>query len=1185
VKPFLTIICSLVALAAVVHDAAAQDTGIVSGTIVDGSDQVLPGATVTLVNEATGDRRATVANGRGDFAFRGIQPGTFTVLVDLSGFRPYARRNNVLNASSTLSLGHLALDLGVLSETVSVTAEGTTIERTNSDYSALLTDTQIAQIQTKGRDVVSLLRLLPGVHYEDDVEALGDSFGSTLPNISGNRKGWNQVTVDGLNGNELSGTSRMNSTINLDAIAEVKVLLNTYKAEFGHSGGANIQIVSKSGSSGYRGGAYYYARREAWNANAWENNRAGVEKPKYHIDTPGFTLGGPVRVPRLYDQGDDKKLFFFYSFEGPQVQKPGPLRLYRMPTALERKGDFSQTFDTNGRLISIKDPLSALPCSPVTGGAGCFPGNVIPPDRLDPNALALLNLLPLPNAIGLSPNYNFRRQETSENPRFNHVLRIDGRPSNTNTIWASVRTFRSGQYGSEITAAPARWGFFNGSYISGDRAINGGWNHVFASNGVNELQAGIRRAYESFGVKDGSDWSRLRRSDVGYALPQFSPQLNTLGIIPKITFGVGTTGVTSPDFTWDDRIGSTAYDWLTSIRESVTIARGRHSLKAGGHFEFMVNKEARGGAWAGQFTFSNSSTNPLNTNFGFSNAVLGVYSQYTETDKYRSTGNRQWWSEWYGQDTWQASARITFDYGLRFLFYSPYWRPDGQVANFDPSRYDPSKAPRIYMPAIVDGVKVAYDPITRQSTNVTYVGTYVPGTGDEANGMIKETDPGVPPGFRKVLPPQIEPRIGFTWDLSGSGRAIAHASAGVFHNARLGGGSLGNLASNPPFIHNPIIFNNMMSTTFAPGVTLANRPVAINALDMAYKTPTSYNWSFGIRREMGWGTAVDATYAGYVGRHMEMSYDLNAVPDGARLLDLHPENHDPTGSPAAVLSADFLRPYSGFQNIRVRGNFGDADYQSLQVQVNRRYIRGLQFGAAYTLQRSRGLADEDPGNVSIAFNRPRSFFYSELGQSNRHNLVINYSWQLPGAGRFVRSAPGRLLLDGWQISGENAFVSGDWNQVVLATSDNFDFTGGDGGTGGCLQGSGDCTRIVRPVVIGDPMAGGGDPLTGFFNTAAFARPSGVGDYGNAPRNVVRQPGIRNWNLSLFKNFNAAGHRTFQYRVEAYNLLNSVQFKDIDRTARFDPAGNQINPNFGAGVAISNPTRAPRVLQMSLRFSF
>jgi len=1157
------------------RDVAAQDTGLVSGTVVDESGQVLPGASVTLLDEATGATRTGVSNGRGEFAFRAVQPGAYTILVEIPGFRKFERRNNIVNASGEVALGFVKLALGGITETVSVIAQGAAIETTNSDYSALLTDTQIAQIQTKGRDVVSLLRLLPGVHYENDIEAIGDSFGSQLPNISGQRRAWNQVTVDGLNGNELSGASRMNSSINLDAIAEVKVLLNTYKAEFGHSGGANIQIVSKSGGSSYRGTSYYYARREAWNATPWENNRAGVDKPKYHIDTPGFSLGGPVT----------KTLFFFYSVEAPFVQKPGPLRVYRMPTALERAGDFSQTFDTNGRLIFIKDPLSPLPCAATTGGSGCFPGNVIPPSRLDPNALRLLNMLPLPNAIGTSPSANFRRQETSQNPRVNHVLRFDARPSGRNSLWTSIRTFSSSQYGSEITAAPARWGFFNGSYISGDRSLNGGWNHVFRSNGVNEFQAGVRRAFERFGVKDESDWSRLRRFDVGYALPQFSPQLNTLGLIPKVTFGVGTTGVSSPDFTWDDRIGATAYDWLTSARESFTVTHGRHTVKAGGHFEFMQNNEARGGTWMGQITFSNSSTNPLNTNFGFANAVLGVYSQYTETDTYRRTVNRQWWTEWYGQDTWQVRPRLTVDYGVRFLMYTPYWRPDGHIANFDPAKFDPAKSPRIYMPAFVDGIKVAYDPLTGRSANVTYVGTYVPGTGDEANGMVKETDPGVSPGFRQTLAPQIEPRVGATWDPAGTGRTIVHVSAGIFHNARLGGGSLGNLASNPPFIHNPIIYNNTLATTFVPGATLSNRPVTVNALEFSYETPVSYNWSAGVRREIGWGTSVDVTYAGYLSRHMEMAHDINAVPDGSRLLDLHPENHDPTGSATAVLSADFLRPYRGYQNIRVRGNFGDADYQSLQVQVNRRYIRGLQFGAAYTLQRARGLADDDPGNVSIALNRPRTFFYDELGQSNRHNLTINYSWELPRASKLWKHPAAHILLDGWQLSGENAFVTGDWNQVVLATADNFDFTGGDGGTGGCLQGSGDCTRIVRPVVVADPMAGGGSPLTGLFNVAAFQRPSGVGDYGNAPRNVVRQPGVRNWNLSFFKNVAAGGRRSFQYRFEAYNVLNAVQFQDVDRTARFDAAGNQINPNFGTAIGISNPTRAPRVIQMSLRFSF
>jgi hypothetical protein len=1169
--------------------ARAQDTGTISGTVVDSSDQVLPGATITLVDEATSATRTLTSNERGEFAFRALVPGSYTVVAELQGFRKYERRANVLNASSRLELGNVKLDIGTISEVVSVVAQGTVVETRSSDYSGLLTASQIAQIQTKGRDVVNLLRLLPGVHYENDIDAMGDSFGSQIPNIGGQRRTWNQVTVDGLNGNELSGTSRMNSSINLDAIAEVKVLLNTYKAEFGHSAGANIEIVSKSGSSTYHGSGYWYGRRDAWNATPWENERNNLPKPKLKIDTPGFNIGGPVVIPKLLDQKGDKKLFFFYSMEAPQVQKPGPVRLYRMPTALERRGDFSQTVDANGRLMFIKDPLSSGACNVTTGGPGCFPGNVIPADRLDQNALALLDMLPLPNVPLTGPGSgalsNFTRQETPDNPRMNNLLRIDGRPSGSNSYWFSYRQFSSNQFGSEITAGPAKWGFFNGNYVSGDSGINGGWNHVFKSAAVNELGAGIRRATEGFGVQDDSDFARFQRSAVGFTSAQFHPELNPQGLLPFVRFGLNTTGIDTPDFTYDSRIGSTAYDWLASVRDNITWTHDRHTFKAGGHFEYMQNNEARGGNWAGDITFSNNTSNPLNTNFAFSNAALGVFSQYTETDKFRETQNRQWWSEWYLQDTWQTTPRITFDYGARFLWYSPFTRPDGQVANFDPSKYDAAKAPRLYQPAIVNGTRVALDPVTGQSLNAIFIGAFVPGTGDEANGMVKETDPGVPGGFRSVLAPQIEPRLGFTWDITGAGTTVLHSSAGYFHQARLGGGSLGNLAGNPPFIHNPIVYYNTLSNLFAPGVTLANRPATVEALETAAKTPNSINWSIGLRREIGWGTAVDATYSGYTSQLMEMYYDLNGVPDGARFTDLFPANRDPTApataSPtAAALPAEFLRPYRGYQNIRTRGNFADADYQSLQVQVNRRYIRGVQFGAAYTLQRSRGTADEDPGNLSYAYNRPNDFFYSEVIQSNRNSLILNYSWDIPGR----HSGIARALLDGWQVSGENDFVSGDWANIAMTTTDNFDFTGGEAGNGACLAGAEPCLHLVRPVLVGDPTAGGGDPLTGFFNTAAFARPA-RGDYGNTPRNVVQKPGLINTNFAIFKNVGFGGSKAAQFRAEIYNLFNQVEFQDIDRTARFDANGAQINPNFGTAIGISSPTRPPRVVQLSVRFNF
>jgi hypothetical protein len=1173
------IVIALIAALLVSVPAAGQNTGSLSGTIVDNSGQVVPGATITLINERTADARTMPSGARGEFAFHAVPPGSYTVKVELTGFRSLETRNNVLNANGQLDLGQLKLDVGTLTELVTVVSEGSVVETKNSDYSGLLTSNQISQIQTKGRDVMSLLRLLPGVRYENDIEAMGDSFGSNVPNIGGQRRAWNQVTVDGLNGNELSGTARFSSAINLDAIAEVKVLLNTYKAEFGRTGGANVQIVSKSGSTNYRGSGYWYGRRDAWNATPWENNRTAVAKPKLHIDTPGFNLGGPLKIPGLFNEEGEKRWFFFYSLEAPQVQRPGQLRLYRMPTELERRGDFSQTRTAAGALIFIKDPANSAACSATTGGAGCFPNNVIPSNRIDSNTLRLLNSLPMPNRLdhNATANWNFTRQETADNPRWNNLLRIDSRPSSNDSFWGVLRTFNSNQYGSEITAGPAKWGFFDGSYLFSDSSVNGGWNRVFGSSKVNEFQIGIRRQTEGFQTHAENDWSKVRRSDIGWTVPQYFPEVNTLDVMPRVTFGLGGTGIDSPDFTFDQRLGETAQDWLFSLRDNFSWAQGTHTFKAGGYYEFMKNNEARGGAWMGEFTFNNNTNNPLNTNHAYANALLGVFGNYQETATPGSTRNRAWMSEWYVQDTWQANARLTMDFGARFLWYAPYVRADDRVSNFDPDRFDPARAPRLYQPALINGTRVAFDAPTNTVLPTVYIGAYVPGTGDQTNGLVNAGD-GVSRGFRERLAPQIEPRVGITWDLTGEGTTVVHASAGMFHNARLGGGSFGNLR-NPPFFVTPALPNASIATMFAPGISLVSRPPNINAITWDYESPSSRNWSIGIRRDIGWGTVVDATYTGSQGRDLEGQFDLNGVPEGARFLDVNPQNDDPSIAGLQALDALFLRPFRGYGNIRVRGTYGEAEYHALQVQANRRYIRGVQFGGAYTWQRSRGTQDEDGDAQSTALSRPMSYFYSTVAQSPTHTLVINYTWDLPE--KATGSALVRGIVNGWQISGENAFVSGDWAPIMFTTSDNFDFTGGEGGQGQDVNG----VRLVRPNTSGDPMAGGGDPITGWFNTAAFTRPSGRGDIGNSPRNVVQRPGINNWNVALFKNVRFAGTRAVQFRAEVYNVLNHTQFNDIDRDAQFDATGRQIDPNFGTVIGIGAPTRPPRVIQLSLRVNF
>jgi hypothetical protein len=427
---------------------------------------------------------------------------------------------------------------------------------------------------------------------------------------------------------------------------------------------------------------------------------------------------------------------------------------------------------------------------------------------------------------------------------------------------------------------------------------------------------------------------------------------------------------------------------------------------------------------------------------------------------------------------------------------------------------------------------------------------------------VPATDSSYPQGFRDQLAPQLEPRAGFAYDLFGNNRAKIHASAGVYHNAVLGGGSQGNL-QGPPFFAQSSVFYNTVDN-FLKGASLAQRPTGVNGLERDAKTPIAYRFSTGIEQDLGWGTVVDVSYVGALNRYLEMQTNINPVPDGARFVDLHPENIDPRNGRA--LPDDFLRPYRGYQGINIRGNWGTANYNSLQIQVNRRYIHGLQFGAAYTYARAFGIGDDDPATVSIL--RPlHEWYYGPVGSNQRHNVVVNYTYDLPRGKSLPDNVLVRAALGDWQLSGENAWVSGDWDNIDLSTTDSFDFTGGSEG--------------ARPVMTGDPRLPRSERSPdNWFDTSVFHRPSGRGDYGNEGRAVIQLPGINNWNLALFKNF-PFGARRFQFRIEAYNVLNTLQFRNVDRGARFDPAGNQTNINFGK----ANTARNPRIMQASFRFTF
>ncbi len=398
-------------------------SGSIVGTVVDSSGNVIPAAAVKLVSERTGEERTAATNETGDFSFPALQPGIYTVQVEVSGFKPLKKTGNVLSAAERLNVGSLQLTIGAVSESVTIEAQAVTVQTTSTEHSALIGSRQIEQVSIRGRDVVSMLRILPGVSQQIDTEFLGGSFGTQSPHIQGTRSNWNTLQVVGVTVNDLGSPGTFSSPINMDAIGEVKVLMNNYQSEYGRNGASSINIVTKSGSKEFHGTAYWFKRHESWNANDFFNNRNGVLRPIYRYATLGGTLGGPVPLKGAMRD----KLFFFYSFEKSWVKNPQAVRQVTVPTQLERTGDFSQTVDVNNRSIPIRDPLANAN----------FPNNVIPASRLSANGRAMLNIFPLPNQLNRAltgGNFNYQFQEALEQPRNQHLFRIDWKPTAKDSV-------------------------------------------------------------------------------------------------------------------------------------------------------------------------------------------------------------------------------------------------------------------------------------------------------------------------------------------------------------------------------------------------------------------------------------------------------------------------------------------------------------------------------------------------------------------------------------------------------------------------------------------------------------------------------------------------------------------------------------------------------------------------------
>lgn len=1225
---------------------AQSITGSISGTVTDSSGSVIPGATVTLINEQTNSPRNLTTNEEGRFNFAALQPGVYTIKVERQGFQTLEQRGTVLSANENLALGELPLQTGQVSETVMITTEGQLVERESSDLTARITSDQINLISTKGRDVTSLLRLLPGTSNIADVEAVGNGFGTTLPNFSGQRSRSTVATVDGLNASEPSGSNLLSMTTSLDAIGEVKVLRDNYAAEYGNNGGAMINIVTKGGGKDYRGTAYYFLRNEALNAANFFNNKAGLKRSLYRFNYWGFNYGGPLPLPRFGEGGPRlirNKAFFFFNLEKPHTITPTDPVFVTVPTALERQGDFSQSKNSTGATPIILDPLTNAQ----------FPGNKIPLSRINKSAQNLLNYFPLPNSPTASNPGRYVFQRSVDVPKHSYLFRIDLKPTNKDSIYFKAQWWTSDNEGTATSGWPNgangvdRWGI-RSHYLYTDDGRSANWVHVFNSTIVNEFNVGWRTDTEGFipttGFAEG-----LTRGALNYTAPQLFPQNNKLNLVPVVT-GWSSVAGNPANINWLNRWGEVAADHIQpSFSDNLSVTHGNHSFKFGLYFERLLNREAPGGTWSGQLDFGTGTTNGFttaagNTGFAYANALLGNFNTYTEQSSRPFTNLELRQVQWYAQDQWKISRKLTLNYGMRFGYTSGQFQLDGQGSNFDPSRFDPTKAPLLYIgycngqpngippigTACAANSSFAIDPRELNNPNRTLlnknlVRAIIPGTGNPLNGLALPTDPTTPKAYRRTPPIYYEPRLGFAWDITGRGTTVLRGMGGIYHMPRVGGGTGGasSLGNNPPQQRTFQILNGNIDNLANLTNTAALFPVTISALEVDSNIPTTYNFSLGVQRDIGFKTVMEVSYVGAFARHLGERRNINAVPDNARFVDCrftpaalcHPENRDPLTATSAK-NNDFLRPYRGYGDINLVMYSGSSNYNGLQVQVNRRYTRGFQYGLAYTYSKSFDYANDDSSDVS--YPRPyKDFNYAPSDFDQTHILTVNYIYDVPGLSRKWNNRFVKTLFDNWQISGTTSYATGrpKNNLAVTYTSGTATITAGQTCPPGSIQTSATvCTMITdftggtvnaRPNMICDPTKGAsGVDSTGsayVINVNCFTNPTRLGELGNMPRNAVRIPAIFNTDLAFFKNFRLGENREIQLRWETYNLFNRANFDDIDGAMVFGLV--QINPNptlacTAAGntctavirqtkSSFGTPTtaRTPRVMQVSLRINF
>jgi len=1135
--------------------AWTQENAEMKGTVTDPSGAVVPGAAITITNTSTGEIKTTTSNGAGLYDFPNLHIGTYNLKADAKGFNPAQTNGIVMNVASTVQQ-NVTLTVGAGVQTVTVEADAMHLQTETNEVSNLITGQQITQLATNGRNMVSLTTLGTGVSNNlgsfNGVTAQGSGFGLSF---NGMRPDHNDWLIDGGEAYDRGSGGKFDLMPSPDALAEFQTLSSNYSPDYGIASGGTVTMVVKSGSKNFHGALWEFNRNDAFDAANYFAKRNHSPTPELRLNIFGGNIGGPVFIPHVYSK-DRSKTFFFVNEEWRRfINGVNPSPANTVPASNFPTAGADLTYTPWGKGTTPVVPVTSDPAKlaiytqdGLTPGQP-FPGNRIPANLLDPNAVLFMQTgnIPKPNT-GTADNPQYIASPKQPTYVREDVVRIDHDLNQKMHLMGHWMHDQMSQ-----TIIPTMWS--GDSYDTiGDVFQNPSWSSVIqlsqtlSPNLLNETSLDVNGNTISISPVSAGGASFVQPQ--GWNAGSFFQGNNPLNRLPQVSFGA-PLGTTWTEIYWPWHNSFLDYQ----VRDDLTWNHGKHSFKAGFSYMRIDKNQQLQADTQGDYSFGTDFSGDSYLNF-----LLGFVDSYSQL---QSLNTEHWLNNtysFYGLDNWHLTPRLTLNLGLRWDLLPHVYEKNNQVANFIPSDYNPAAAAVLDNSGAICTAASASCPAASPALTTVNGGTFY------LNGIQLAGQNHFPRGIVKNDYFTLQPRIGFAWDVFGSGKTVLRAGFGQFYE-RIQGNDIYGSATNPPFAYHPsanAVYFSSPTTSAITGGTASTPtfPASMQSLSYYYPNPATAQYSLGIQQQVAPSVIFVAQYVGSTGWNQSDERNINTLPLG--------DVADRQAVANGLTNANLHRQFLGYSSITQIESGTNQNYNSFQTSLRWDNKHNLTMQFSYTWSHEIDIQSGDLGSTNIAgsggtVSNPFDLRYDRGSGvlDRRHIFNANYDYRLPfwqKSGNFLEHG----VLGGWELSGVTVAQSGTPINVTYSP----DTLGLGGGT------------TNRPDRVGNPR-NAPKTVDQWFNTGAFAAPAapwagGANQgFGTSGKDAVVGPGLFNWNLALFKSIPFSGKENphLELRVESFNTFNHTQFNGVDT--------GYTDGNFGQVTS----TYDPRELQFGGKFVF